>query len=204
MGLITAALAGAATWTLAEYVLHGGLMHKMRGRGLASKEHLRHHADVTYFSPASKKAASAVAGSILVVPVATTLMGARRAAAYTGGLIGMYLSYELLHRRVHTHPPRTSHGRWMRRNHLHHHFGTPMGNFGVTTGVWDRAFGSHTDPDVVVVPRRMAPTWLLDDLGEVRPEYAAEYRAKGHATLDAAQVEQDRERAWANEAPEPA
>ena len=49
-----AAIAGAASWTLVEYGLHRGAMHEMRGRGLPSVEHLGHHADVTYFSPASK------------------------------------------------------------------------------------------------------------------------------------------------------
>ena len=56
---VAAAVAGAASWTLVEYALHRGAMHEMRGRGLPSVEHLGHHADVTYFSPASKKIASA-------------------------------------------------------------------------------------------------------------------------------------------------
>ena len=46
-----AVLIGAASWTAAEYGLHRFLMHGLRGRGLASVEHLKHHADVTYFSP---------------------------------------------------------------------------------------------------------------------------------------------------------
>ena len=50
-----AALIGAAAWTATEYGLHRFLMHELRGRGLASVEHLKHHADVTYFSPTSKK-----------------------------------------------------------------------------------------------------------------------------------------------------
>ena len=54
-----AAVAGAVSWTAAEYGLHRFAMHELRGRGLASREHLSHHADVTYFSPASKKVASA-------------------------------------------------------------------------------------------------------------------------------------------------
>ena len=46
---VLAALAGAASWTAAEYLLHRFAMHEMQGRGLASVEHLDHHADVTYF-----------------------------------------------------------------------------------------------------------------------------------------------------------
>ena len=54
-----ALLIGAASWTATEYGLHRFVMHEMRGRGLPSIEHLKHHADVTYFSPASKKLVSA-------------------------------------------------------------------------------------------------------------------------------------------------
>jgi len=35
---------GAALWTLAEHVMHRYAMHARRGKGLASREHLRHHA----------------------------------------------------------------------------------------------------------------------------------------------------------------
>ena len=202
LGLAASAVAGAVTWTLAEYVLHGPVMHGMRGRGLPSKEHLRHHADVTYFSPASKKAASAVGASAVVVPVASLLVGRRRAVAYDAGLIAMYLTYEFLHRRIHTHAPRTAHGRWMRKNHLQHHFGTPMGDFGVTTGIWDRAFGTRRTAEVVTVPRRMAPVWLLDDEGEVVAAHTHDYRARGRARFAPGQADDDRERAFANEAPE--
>ena len=47
--LVVASLAGAASWTIAEYGLHRFAMHELRGKGLASREHLSHHADVTYF-----------------------------------------------------------------------------------------------------------------------------------------------------------
>lgn len=92
-------------------------MHEARGRGLASREHLSHHADVTYFAPTSKKLLSAASTTAVVFPAATAVAGRRRATAFTGGLIGMYFIYELLHRRTHTHPPTNAYGRWMRRNH---------------------------------------------------------------------------------------
>lgn len=202
-GTVLAALAGAVSWTAAEYGLHRFLMHEMRGRGLASKEHLRHHADVTYFSPAPKKAASAAGATAVVLPTARLVVGTRRAVAYTGGLIGMYLVYEALHRRCHTHPPRTAHGRWMRRNHLHHHAAQPLGNHGVTTGVWDRALGTYDEPGVVTVPRRLAPDWLVDDDGEVVTEHALDYRLRGTRTISARQAEKDWDRAFANLTPDP-
>jgi sterol desaturase/sphingolipid hydroxylase (fatty acid hydroxylase superfamily) len=174
-----AVLVGAASWTVAEYGLHRFVMHEMQGRGLPSVEHLRHHADVTYFSPASKKIASAAVTSAIAFPVATAVAGRRWAGAFTAGLIAMYFGYEVAHRRTHTHAPRGSYSRWTRRNHMDHHFGASTQNFGVTTFVWDRVFATHAEPGVVTVPRRMAPAWLLDEQGEVRAEYAGDYVATG-------------------------
>ena len=206
MGVRTATVTtvglGAAGWTGLEYGLHRFAMHELRGRGLASVEHLKHHADVTYFSPASKKAASAVATTAIVLPVAAAIAGRRRACEFTAGLIGMYYAYEVAHRRPHTHAPRARYSRWTRRNHMHHHFGAPMRNFGVTTPIWDRLFGSYDDPGVVSVPRRMAPTWLLDESGAVRSELAADYVVKAGRARDTSQAELDRLDAFANLAPE--
>ena len=75
-----AALIGAASWTATEYGLHRFLMHELRGRGLASVEHLKHHADVTYFSPASKKVASAAATTAVAYPVTAAVAGLARTA----------------------------------------------------------------------------------------------------------------------------
>lgn len=201
--LIGLAAAGAAAWTGTEYLLHRFLMHEARGRGLASREHLSHHADVTYFAPTDKKLLSAASTTAVVFPVANAALGRRRATAFTGGLIGMYFIYELLHRRAHTHPPATAYGRWMRRNHFDHHFGAPMRNHGVTTPVWDRLFGTAHDPGVVRVPRRMAPHWMLTAVGSLRPDLAGDYEVVGRDRLDPATVERDRVAAFANQAPEP-
>ena len=199
---VAAALVGAASWTATEYGLHRFVMHEMRGRGLPSVEHLKHHADVTYFSPTSKKIASAAGTTAVAYPVVASVAGRRWATAFTAGLIAMYFGYEVAHRRTHTHPPRNRYGRWARRSHMHHHFGAPMRNFGVTSPVWDRLLGTYDEPGVVTVPRRMAPAWLLDDTGEVRHEFADDYIAKGARRSAPSQVERDRADAFANVAPE--
>jgi sterol desaturase/sphingolipid hydroxylase (fatty acid hydroxylase superfamily) len=197
-----AAIAGAASWSLVEYVLHRRVMHEMRGRGLPSVEHLGHHADVTYFSPASKKLASAVATTVVVYPIAAATAGRRRAVAFTVGMVTMYFGYEVAHRRTHTHPPRGRYGRWARRNHLHHHFGAPMRNFGVTSPLWDRLFGTYDEPTVVRVPRRMAPRWMIDESGDLRAEFAEDYAVVGAAHPETIQGARDRVDAFANVAPE--
>ncbi len=197
-----AVVAGAASWTAVEYGLHRFVMHELRGRGLASVEHLKHHADVTYFSPASKKLASATGTTVLTYPLAASIAGRRWAIAFTAGLLAMYFGYEVAHRRTHTHPPTSSYSRWARRNHLHHHFGAPTRNFGVTSPVWDHLFGTYDEPGVVTVPRRMAPPWMLDNAGDVRTEFAADYTVKGADQTEASDAKNDRENAFANVAPE--
>lgn len=192
---------GVASWSAAEYGLHRFLMHELRGKGLASQEHLKHHADVTYFSPTSKKLLSAAGTTAVAYPVAALATDRRWAGSYVAGLIAMYFGYEVLHRRAHTHPPRNRYGRWLRRSHLHHHFGSPMRNHGVTSPIWDKALGTYDEPGVVTVPRRMAPVWLVDEAGDVRPEFAADYVVKGGARRDPVQVERDRTDAFANVAP---
>jgi len=199
--LVVAAVAGAASWTATEYGLHRFATHEMRGRGPASVEHLEHHADVTYYAPASKKIASAAVTSAVAYPIAAAVSGRRRATAFTAGLIATYFGYEVAHRRTHTHPPRNRYGRWARRNHMHHHFGTPTRNFGVTSLVWDRIWATYEEPGVVTVPRRMAPVWLLDETGEVRAEFAGDYVVTGDPGSKACPGERDRADAFANVAP---
>lgn len=196
-----AAVTGAVAWTAAEYGLHRFAMHEMRGKGLASREHLQHHADVTYFSPTSKKLVSAAGTTAVAFPLATAARGRRWATAFTTGMLAMYAAYEVAHRRTHTHPPRNRFGRWMRRSHLHHHFGAPMRNFGVTSPVWDRLLGTYDEPGVVTVPERMAPVWLVDEDGHVLPEYAGDYVVKAGRRRDVAQLERDRSDAFTNVAP---
>lgn len=195
-------LAGAVGWTLAEYLLHRFLMHEMRGKGLASKEHLKHHADVTYFAPSSKKAMTAVGVTAVGLPAAWPVLGKQRALALVAGLDVTYYVYEIIHRRCHTHPPKGRYGRWLRKSHFHHHFGAPMRNFGVTTPVWDKVFHTEDDPGQIRVPRRMAMTWLLDDDGEVRADLAADYAIVGSRPLTEEQRDHDRVAAFANEIPE--
>jgi sterol desaturase/sphingolipid hydroxylase (fatty acid hydroxylase superfamily) len=199
LAVVAAALVGAASWTAAEYGLHRFAMHALAGKGLASREHLSHHADVTYFSPAPKKLASAAATSVVAWPTVAALTSRRTATAFTVGMIATYFGYEVAHRRIHTHPPVNRYGRWARRNHLRHHFGAPMKNFGVTSAVWDRVFGTTDDGDTLKVPRRMAPVWLVDDHGAVRPEFAADYEVAVPRSEPG--PAQDRIDAFANVAP---
>lgn len=178
MSWLVAAALGSMGWTLAEYLLHRFDGHGMKGKTRFSREHLAHHADPMYFAPTAYKAATAV---LVVIPIGTLGWfavggpGVLFAVCFTA----TYLAYEFVHRRIHTHPPRNRYAAWARQHHLHHHFNGPSLNHGVTVPVWDRVFGTLAPVEVVRVPRRHAPAWMVDEAGELRPEYVDSYVLRG-------------------------
>lgn len=173
-----AALAGALTWTLSEYCLHRGLGHVKGAKNPFSVEHLHHHADLMYFAPTSKKLLAGGLVLAVTTPGLVALWGSVGFAAALGFTV-MYGTYEYVHRRLHTHAPKTRYGRWARRHHLHHHFSRPQLNHGVSWPLWDYVFRTLDVPKVVKVPRKMALPWMLDANGELFPQYRADFEIIG-------------------------
>ncbi len=172
-----ALLLGITTWSLLEYLLHRFLGHDARTRpnGFAD-EHIRHHSQGDYFAPAWKKLTVTVVVTALVAPPAVYLVGQAIGLAYTAGLVGFYVFYEVLHRLEHVHAGLGRYGRWARRHHFWHHFGDPSKNHGVTSPIWDLVFGTYQAPGLILVPERLRMAWLTDEsTGEVRPELAGIY-----------------------------
>ncbi|MFW6051126.1 MAG: sterol desaturase family protein [Myxococcota bacterium] len=172
--------AGLLVWTLLEYGIHDVLGHRPKGRTHASREHLRHHARTDYFTPYGQKALAAAPVVTAAGVAASLLVGPRRGAAFAAGLATGWAWYEVAHRWLHTRPPRTAYGRWLRRHHLHHHFGHPRRNHGVTTPLWDHVFRTHDRAAEIRVPRRNLPElpWLteINPPGGGQTPYSPEYR----------------------------
>ncbi len=76
-----------------------------------------------------------------------------------------------------------------------------MSNHGVSIGLWDRVFGTLDVPELVKVPRRMAPVWMLDDEGQLLPAYVDDYVLVGVVNRDDRLAALDRARAFASLAP---
>ena len=177
--IAVAAALGALTWTLLEYCIHRWLGHDRRLRpNFFAAEHLPHHSRGNYFAPASKKIGAAAAATVALGVPAWLLVGLDLGLAYTAGLIGFYVFYEVLHRREHTHPGRGGYGRWARRHHFFHHFHDPSMNHGVTSPIWDLVFGTYRSPGRVRVPQKLAMRWLLDDQGAVWPQHQAHFELR--------------------------
>lgn len=177
---VVAVLAGVLTWTLLEYVIHRWAGHDRRLRKTPfGVEHVQHHAVGNYFAPTWKKVLVAAVVAAVVTPFAIVVAGTTAGLAYAGGLIGFYGFYEWLHRRDHTHAGRGPYGHYMRRHHFHHHFVDTRTNHGVTTPIWDLAFGTFCRPTTIPVPRKLCMAWLLDPAtGAVRAEHAGTYQLR--------------------------
>lgn len=200
--LVIAFLLGAAGWTLLEYILHRFVFHGVSAKRLGAKEHRRHHAQVDYFAPWWQKALAALVTTAILLPLLSLLLGVQAGSAATLGFIAMYLLYEVLHRRAHTHPPRNRYGRWRRKNHFAHHFADPRLAQGVTSPLWDLVFGTRLAVDRVRVPRRLAMPWLLDANGEILDAYVADYELVGSRRRDERTRRMDTEAAMANVRPQ--
>jgi sterol desaturase/sphingolipid hydroxylase (fatty acid hydroxylase superfamily) len=170
-----------ATWSVAEYLIHRFRGHEARNRNAFQREHLRHHGEPYFFSPWKVKVQMAAPSIVGVLIASLSLLGPAVGLAYTLSFVATYTSYEVVHRRIHTRPPRGRVSRALRRHHLHHHFVRSTHNHGVTSRIWDRVFGTFDAPTVIPVPRTFAPRWLLDGDGGLRPEYAGDYKLVGRA-----------------------
>ena len=179
MLLVILFFAGVILWTFLEYVLHRYLGHWKEGKNPFTVEHLRHHREVHYFAPFHKKFIAAVAINAILTFGIGLPFGWLNGAAFALGLTSMYLIYELIHKRAHTHCPLNKYGEWQRKHHFHHHFKDPKSNHGVTSPIWDWVFGTAVIPDVVRVPKKFMILWLTNEsTGEVFPKYASDYIIK--------------------------
>jgi dihydroceramide fatty acyl 2-hydroxylase len=169
--------AGALTWTALEWLLHGQVFHSRRLRNPFAKEHALHHADPLHVIGWARKLLSIGLLIAILVAVLRLAFGGYEPAAFPVGLGLASLGYESLHRLIHSRPPRTRYGRWVRLNHVQHHFHTPRRNFGVTTTIWDRVFGTYEPFNTpLAVPERLAMPWLFDpETGKLADIYARDY-----------------------------
>jgi hypothetical protein len=192
---------GAIGWTLAEYVLHRFVFHGASAKRLGAGEHRRHHARVDYFAPWWQKGLAALAAMLIMLPLAVLVGSVASGVCFTLGFVAMYVTYEILHRRAHTHPPRGPYGRWLRHNHFAHHFADPRRAQGVTTPFWDFVFSTRLSVERVRIPRRLALPWLVDTHGEIWPSFANDYELVGSTRNDARTRRSDTEAANENRSP---
>lgn len=152
--------AGLLSWSLAEYLIHRFDGHQARGRTRFSREHLAHHARVAYFAETAIFVRAAAPLATIVGLGVTLLWSANAGWVAAAAFLAGCGVHEWMHRRFHARAPRTAYGRWARKHHFHHHFKSPRSNHGVTSPVWDWAFGTLEVPARVAIPETHAMPWL--------------------------------------------
>lgn len=131
--------AGAATWTFAEYHLHRWVLHHVPH---VRELHEAHHSDQKALIGTPSWLSLAIVLVLVLLP-AILLAGFSYGAGFTAGIALGYFFYIIVHHGVHHWRLRP--GSYMyklkHRHALHHHF-NDEGNYGVTTGFWDKVFGT--------------------------------------------------------------
>jgi sterol desaturase/sphingolipid hydroxylase (fatty acid hydroxylase superfamily) len=134
-----ACLAGMATWTLLEYTIHRGILHRVR---YFAEMHGMHHDSPSDLvgSPTWLTLAIICFGVLLPLWWQTNF---DFAISITTGLMLGYLWYVTVHFAIHHwNPAPTTYLHRAQRRHLVHHYSRQPCNFGVTTGFWDLFFGT--------------------------------------------------------------
>lgn len=134
------ALVGLATWTLVEYVLHRTLFHNFP---VLKRLHGAHHTTPKALLGSPIWLSVAIGSLIIFGPLWWTT-GFMIASATSTGLMLGYLGYVTVHHLSHHANPR--HDSYLyraKRRHALHHYCGETSNFGVTTGIWDRIFGTE-------------------------------------------------------------
>ena len=138
---------GLLSWGLIEYSLHRFIFHydarSEPGRKLVYAAHLSHHEDpgATDRLFTSLRMSAPIAAVYWLLAWAAA--GSWRAAVYLLiGLVAGYFCYEWVHFQAHHGRPRLRPLRYLRRYHLLHHHRDAGVRFGVTSPLFDFAFGT--------------------------------------------------------------
>ncbi|MCB1488495.1 MAG: sterol desaturase family protein [Bauldia sp.] len=135
---LAAFVVGVAIWTLVEYVMHRYVLHHLPG---VREMHEAHHREQAALIGTPIWLSLILIFGLVYVPLYLAVPAV--AGGLTAGFMLGYLWYVSVHHLIH-------HGglgrsalamRLKRRHMLHHHF-NDEGNYGVTSGFWDKVFGT--------------------------------------------------------------
>jgi cyclopropane-fatty-acyl-phospholipid synthase len=132
------AIAGVVGWSALEYVVHRFVLHGIQP---FRRWHAEHHARPAALIGTPTIITAGLLGTLLFLPT-WEMAGAWSACALTFGVLSGYFAYATMHHAIHHW---RSNSAWFRRRqrwHFIHHHDRQSFCFGVTSGIWDTAFGS--------------------------------------------------------------
>ncbi len=140
-------IGGVFTWSFVEYLLHRFVFHwtavREPWRSMASGLHMAHHrtadtADLILAPPV----VSLIFGAMVYGALSLFTWSWTRSALMMIGIFLGYLAYEWVHYGAHRFKMQSPLGKFLKQQHLRHHFKEPRRCFGVTSPFWDWAFGT--------------------------------------------------------------
>jgi sterol desaturase/sphingolipid hydroxylase (fatty acid hydroxylase superfamily) len=135
-----ACLAGLATWTLVEYVMHRWAFHHAPW---IRKHHEAHHLHPKALLGTPTWLSFVIFLAFVMIPsvLATSLA---IGSSFTAGFLLAYVWYVAVHYASHHwHAEPRGYFSGVKRRHAVHHYNDIVGNFGVTTPLWDHVFGTQ-------------------------------------------------------------
>jgi cyclopropane-fatty-acyl-phospholipid synthase len=138
LALSACAIAGVASWTLIEYLVHRFLMH---GVNPIRRWHGEHHRRTTALIGSPTLIGGPLVFGLIYLP-SWALTNVWYAAAITFGVLSGLVFYTATHHAIHHWSARTKWLQERQRWHtLHHRLGRPV-CYGVTSAFWDHVFRS--------------------------------------------------------------
>jgi sterol desaturase/sphingolipid hydroxylase (fatty acid hydroxylase superfamily) len=144
---------GYVLWTLFEYWFHRLFFH-LPVRGPVSAKvyffvHGVHHDYPWDRSRLVMPPAVSLTLAVLMYLLFRGVWGTERLWAPFAGLVFGYVVYDSIHWYTHASKPTTRIGKWLRREHLVHHFKDSGSRFGVSCPWWDHVFRTTGAPSDV-------------------------------------------------------
>lgn len=145
-------VAGLLLWTFAEYTLHRFVFHFRPRTPWQEKATFLFHG-IHHLQPQCKT--RLVMPPVVSIPLALLFYGAFRlilgtllgilhwVAPMFAGFVAGYLIYDMTHYATHHFPMRRGIWKFLKRYHMLHHYKTPDQRFGVSSPLWDIAFGTR-------------------------------------------------------------
>ncbi len=136
--IVSFVLLGLISWTFIEYALHRYVLHGLQP---FCRWHAEHHRRPTALICTPTILSATLIAMLVYFPV-LLLVDMLHACALTLGLLIGYLGYAIMHHAIHHWRAGNAWLKHCKRWHmLHHHTHQPV-CFGVTSGLWDHAFGT--------------------------------------------------------------
>ena len=129
---------GVVIWTLVEYVVHRWVYHRV---AFFERFHDAHHDDPVGLIGAPSFLTIALILSLFLAPL--PVVGVVIACGLAAGALAGYTAYVVVHHASHHFEPKPGSFLYRARlRHMAHHYQATPGNYGVSTSVWDRVFGT--------------------------------------------------------------